>query len=334
MKATNNPPTARPRSSQRTLSRHRGRHPVLLAGCLLTAVLAHAAEGRLNGFDVANALIPVEAIRRGGPPRDGIPAIDRPRFQPASQPAPWMEDDDLLLSVTVGDETRGYPLRILVWHEIVNDTIAGRPIAVTYCPLCGTGMVFDRRAGGRELSFGVSGLLYQSDVLMYDRQTESLWSQLAMKSVAGPLAGTPLNWLPAEHVTWKAWRQEHPDGRVLTTDTGFTRNYRATPYRRYFESPDTMFPVPEHRTELPKKAWVLGVLVEGRPQCYPLALLEKKGRIEDRVGDVAIEVRFEPDTRRARVTRLADGQPLPSVMAYWFAWQAFHPETGLWKETE
>lgn len=311
-----------------------GRFRLTFALWTVAAGLNLAAAEHLNGFDLSNALIPPEAVRSGGPPRDGIPAIDRPSFDPASRPAPHLRDDDLVLSLALGSESRAYPLRILAWHEIVNDVIQGRPIAVTYCPLCGTAMVFDRRVGERVLDFGVSGLLYQSDVLIYDRQTESLWSQLAMKAVAGPLAGRSLVWLPSEHLTWKAWRQLHPDGRVLSTRTGFRRDYRRNPYERYAAGPRPMFLVPEHRTELPKKAWVLGVLVNGRAQCYPLEALEKQERIQDTVGGVPLEVSYDPETRRARVKRMPDGEPLPSVTAYWFAWQAFYPDTGLWRATE
>ncbi len=159
------------------------------AGLTASLTLHLGAAERLNGFDVSNALIPREAILSGGPPRDGIPAIVRPRFDPASRAASFLKDEDLVVSVTVEDETRAYPLRILVWHETVNNVIRGQPLAITYCPLCGTAMVFDRRVGERTLDFGLSGLLYQSDVLMYDRQTESLWSQLAMQSVAGATGG-------------------------------------------------------------------------------------------------------------------------------------------------
>jgi hypothetical protein len=159
--------------------------------------------GRFNGFIVSNATIQLDDILSGGPPRDGIPAIDNPRFITPSE-ADFMQGDDEVVSVTFGNETRAYPLRILVWHEIVNDEIAGQPIVVTYCPLCGTAMVFSRRVGARTLDVGVSGLIYQSDVLIYDRQTESLWSQLRMEAVSGSLVESPLTWLPSEQQTWAA----------------------------------------------------------------------------------------------------------------------------------
>lgn len=154
---------------------------------VLPSVQVHGREP-FNGFDVSHSSVPIAEILAGGPGRDGIPAIDRPRFVMPEQ-ALFLNDDDQVLSVTIDGETRAYPLRILVWHEIVNDKIGTTPIAVTYCPLCGTGMVFSREVDAREVDFGVSGLLYQSDMLMYDRQTESLWSQLEMKAIAGRKVG-------------------------------------------------------------------------------------------------------------------------------------------------
>ena len=154
-----------------TMGGRRGLEAGLVGLALAACVLAGNEAGEpasLNGFALTNPQVPIAEIRSGGPPRDGIPAIDQPVFV-AGNSARFLRDDDLVVSFSEGGETRAYPLRILVWHEIVNDTVGGRPVAVTYCPLCGTAMVFDRRVGDRTLSFGVSGLLYQSDVLMYDR---------------------------------------------------------------------------------------------------------------------------------------------------------------------
>jgi len=283
-----------------------------------------------NGFDISNATIPKNEIFSGGPPRDGIPAIDKPKFVTTAE-AGFLRDDDLVVSYTIGGKARAYPLRVLVWHEIVNDDFEGQSIAVTYCPLCGTAMVFDRRVGERALSFGVSGLLYQSDVLMYDRQTESLWSQLAMKSVAGPLVNTPLDWLPSAHLTWAAWKAKHPGGQVLSPDTGFQRDYEGAAYAGYEDHPETMFPVPAHRQELPRKEWVAGILVNGTAKAYPLKALAERPSFQDRIGDLEIEVEFDAKTRLLTIRRRDTGELLPYVKAYWFAWQAFYPATELWE---
>ncbi|MDA1272697.1 MAG: DUF3179 domain-containing protein [Verrucomicrobia bacterium] len=304
---------------------------LLVAGFVAdSAVAAPQSRGTFNGFNVSNATIPTSEILSGGPGRDGIPSIDKPKFVRPSA-ANFMLPDDLVVSVTIGDKTRAYPLRILVWHEIVNDDLAGQPIAVTYCPLCGTAMVFNRQVGNRTLAFGVSGLLHNSDVLMYDRQTDSLWSQLAMKSVSGSQVNTELEWLASEHLTWAAWKEKYPQGEVLSTQTGAQRNYSGSAYASYEQSPDTMFPVPTHRAELPKKDWVVGVIVDGVARAYPLKSLPPGQTVRDENNSAALEITFHPATQLAEVRRVESGEALPSVKVYWFAWQAFYPETALWK---
>lgn len=306
---------------------------LLLAGFITVPNDAPAAPpGRaaFNGFDVSNGIIPTSEILSGGPPRDGIPAIDHPRYI-RPEAVNFLRPDDLVVSMTLGGLTRAYPLRILVWHEIVNDELGGQPIAVTYCPLCGTAMVFNRRIGGRTLSFGVSGLLHFSDVLMYDRQTDSLWSQLAMRAVSGPQVNTALEWLPSEHLTWAAWKEKYPQGEVLSTQTGYQRDYSGTAYAGYEQSPGTMFPVPTYRAELPKKAWVIGVIVDGVARAYPLDSLPPDQMVRDQINSAALEVTFHPASQLAEVRRAGSGEPIPYVKAYWFAWQAFYPKTELWK---
>src|SRR6266545_6199515 len=150
-------------------------------------------------------LLDPDQILSGGPPPDGIPPVDEPRFSRAAT-VDWLADAEPLLSLTVGGETRGYPLQVMTWHEIVNDTIAGVPVAVTYCPLCNSGVAFERRAAGRVLSFGTSGLLYADNLVMYDRQTESLWPQLTGQAALGVLTGTTLRGIPMGIVAWREFR--------------------------------------------------------------------------------------------------------------------------------
>ncbi|MBD3225299.1 MAG: DUF3179 domain-containing protein [Caldithrix sp.] len=297
---------------------------LLMGFVLATNVVAQTKLG----FDLSNATINVDEIVPGGPPRDGIPSIDHPKFIPVQQ-ADYLQDDDIVIGLVRGDTARAYPTRILIWHEIVNDVFGGQPVAITYCPLCGTSMVFERKINGKVRTFGVSGLLYRSDVLMYDRQSESLWSQLAMKAVNGPEAGAELTWLPSEHLTWKAWREKYPNGQVLSTDTGFDRNYGGEAYASYFASDETMFSVPHKRKELANKAWVVGVIINGQAKAYPVEELPSNKTIKDRIGDLDIELRYDANKRLHEVVS-AGGQTIPSVMAFWFAWQAFYPDTELW----
>ncbi len=282
-----------------------------------------------NGFDLSNARIPREEILPGGPARDGIPSIDAPKFVPP-EAATFLRDGDIVLSVTHGQTTRAYPLRVLVWHEIVNDTIESEPVVITYCPLCGTGMVFTRKSGGKVRTFGVSGLLYQSNVLMYDRETESLWSQLKMEAVSGPAAGEKLRWLPSEHLTAKQWKAKYPSGQVLSTDTGYRRDYNSDAYADYFANDATMFPVHRTRNEFPAKTWVLGVIAGGKAKAYPIEQLPDGKVVNDIVGGQQLRVAFHKAERRPEVRDASDAA-VPAVMVFWFAWQAFYPGTEVWR---
>jgi hypothetical protein len=302
---------------------------VMTAAFLVATQAAHPADRfAYNGFDVSNALIPVQAIERGGPPKDGIPAIDRPKFVSAS--AARLAPTDRVLGLQLQGVEKAYPVRILNWHEVVNDQFGAHPVAITYCPLCGTGVAFDARLGDRVLNFGVSGLLYNSDVLLYDRGTDSLWSQLKQLAVAGPLKGSSLTALPLEHTTWKDWFARHPDTLVLSTETGHVRDYGRDPYEGYDKVARLMFSVSHRDERIPVKEWVLGVSIGTARKAYPFTALERAtggaGELKDMVGGQPIVVRYD---RQHRTARAFDGQqrPLPAVTAFWFAWVAFNPAT-------
>lgn len=299
-------------------------------GIICVALFVCTGALAQDEFDLSNSLIPRNEILPGGPPRDGIPAIDQPRFiKPAD--VNFLRDEDRVLSVKIDNEVRAYPLRILVWHEIVNDQIGDRAIAVTYCPLAGASLVIDRQVNGRKLSFGVSGLLYQSDLIMYDRETESLWPQIAMTAVSGAQAGEQLRWLPSEQMTWRAWREAHPDGKVLSTQTGHARDYSGKAYADYDRFSETMFPVRWSRPELSKKSWVIGVIVNSQAKAYALDDLTKQKRVQDNVAGRQIEVVYDLARRSTEVIDKQSGQPIPFTMSYWFAWQAFYPRTELFE---
>ena len=300
---------------------------MLPAFAAISLGICHAAAAQ-NGFDLSNATIPQNEILPGGPPRDGIPAIDQPQFVKSSE-VNFLRDEDRVLSIKIDKEVRAYPLRILAWHEIVNDRVGDHAIAVTYCPLAGAGLAFDRQVKDRKLTFGVSGLLYQSDLVMYDRETESLWPQIAMKAASGPQAGAKLRWLPSEDMTWRAWREAHPDGKVLSPETGYTRDYASQAYASYERSREPMFPVKWSRPELPKKSWVIGVIVNGQAKAYVLDDLKREPRVQDDVADQQIEIVYDPARRSAEIINKQNGAPVPFTMAYWFAWQAFYPKTEL-----
>lgn len=302
--------------------------PVGLAAAL---AVPRATGQRLNGFDLRDSLIPAEAILGGGPQRDGIPSIDRPRFIPASRSG--LGDSDRVLGLVRQGQARAYPIRILNWHEVVNDRFGDEAVAITYCPLCGTGMAFDARVQASVLSFGVSGLLYNSDVLLYDRQTESLWSQIMAQAVTGPMRGRSLTSLPMTHTRWAAWRARHPGTTVLSPETGHVREYSYDPYEGYEQVPRLMFAVQHRDDRVYMKEWVLGLRLGGQAKAYPFERLARqvdaRGRLRDQLGGQAVEIRYDRNHGSAEAFVDIQGQALPAVMAFWFAWAAFHPQTEL-----
>jgi len=291
-------------------------------------VLASAAARTLNGFDLTDALVPSDQILHGGPGRDGIPAIEAPKFIPAS--AARLAPDDRVLGLARNGAVKAYPVRILNWHEIVNDRFGDEPIAVTYCPLCGTGIAYLAQAGRQVTTFGVSGLLYNSDLLLYDRATQSLWSQITAQAITGPLKGTKLTPVTLTHTTWADWKKRHPDTLVLSEDTGFNRDYGRDPYAGYAMSPRIMFPTTKTSDRFPPKEPVLGVELNGARKAYAFSELAKalgsrsSGTIDDRVGGSSVSIRFDREHRTARAFD-SSGRELPAYVAFWFAWSAFYP---------
>lgn len=298
--------------------------------CLLVFCLPVHGQTK-NGFDLSDASVPPNQIMQGGPPRDGIPSIDKPKFL-AADDAQFLRDKDRILGVIRNGIAKAYPIRILDYHEIVNDHFGDEAIIVSYCPLCYTGMVFSAQAAGNELTFGVSGLLYNSDVLLYDRKTGSLWSQVLSKAITGTLKGVKLTSLPASHTTWRDWSARHPDTLVLSTDTGYRRDYRRTPYIDYARSSRLMFPVENKNTEYRNKSLVLGITIDDKTKAYPFEELKKNGleKFEDVVNGKAITIEWFESEDYAHILD-NNGRELPSVIAYWFAWYAFYPETEIFR---
>lgn len=301
----------------------------LLAGLLLGPSGSSWAIEK-NGFRLDGALIAADDIKHGGPPKDGIPAIDQPKFIKPGE-VHFLKASDRVLGIARNGVAKAYPVRILNWHEIVNDRFGNERIAVTFCPLCGTGMAYLAQLGERPLSFGVSGLLYNSDVLLFDRQTDSLWSQLLSQAVSGPLKGTRLTSVPLTHTTWADWRKRYPDTLVLSLDTGFERDYARDPYEGYAQNPVLMFPVKGESTRYHPKEQVIGVEMNGKFKAYPFVELGKnRGDVQDVVGGKKITIRYDAEHRTGTVYDAA-GKEVPSVIAFWFAWYAFHNDTEVFQ---
>ncbi len=283
----------------------------------------------LNGFNLSDASIPVDEIAKGGPPRDGIPSIDQPIFYPASEGT--LQGKERILGVYYNGVAKAYPINILNYHEIVNDDFAGEKIVLTYCPLCGSGMAFISTIDGTDNTFGVSGLLYNSDVLLYDRVTESLWSQMLSEAISGPLKGSELTLLTTENTTWAEWKSRFPHSLYLSDETGHARDYSQTPYKGYDQSDQLYFPVSQNNSAMPPKELVVGIEINGKFKAYPLKELQKlESDFEDSFNDHVIVISFDPQSNSTRLTT-KDGKPYPSFTSFWFAWYTFHPNTKVFK---
>lgn len=225
-------------------------------------------------------LVDPDDIRSGGPPPDGIPSIDDPRFL-APAAVDFLAENEPVLAVEVDGDARAYPIQILMWHELVNDTIGGTPVTVSYCPLCNSAVAYDRRVDDLVLEFGTSGRLWNSALVMYDRQTETLWSHFTAQGIVGELTGVELETLPVATVPWGVWRDANPDGLVLSRDTGFERDYGRNPYLGYDDLDGTPFlfegEVDGRYTAMTR---IVGVEIDGDAVGVPLAALQENGVVD------------------------------------------------------
>ena len=269
---------------------------------LMTASLAAAAVGEAVTLrtDTSKTLVPLEQIISGGPPPDGIPAIDRPAFVSPADAAAWLAPKEPVLALEVQGDARAYPLQILMWHEIVNDVVGGVPVAVTFCPLCNSGIVFERVLDGTTLDFGTSGKLYKSDLVMYDRQSHSLWAQMEGRAIVGARAGARLTLIPANTLSFEEWRATHPAGKVLSRETGHTRKYGVNPYESYDQpqlGPFLFRGRPDPRR--PPKERVVGIKLGETARAYPWPVLVEHGVVHDRLGDQPLVILYRPGTLSA-----------------------------------
>jgi len=313
-----------------------------------------------------NDVVPEDKIVGGGPPKDGIPSIDNPKFVTAKD-ADFLANDDVVIGLRLNNVTKAYPLSILVWHEIVNDKLGDTPVSVTYCPLCFTSEVFLRKINGSEVEFGTSGKLYNSNLVMYDRYTDSLWSQALGKGISGNLAGYELEKLPFDIAKWSDWKTLYPETLVLSKDTGFQRPYGTDPYGNYYTDPQIIFPVENKDNRLHPKEIIFGLYVDGSYRAYKLNDLESKKLVNDVLASKNILlVSLYPEMARA-FDRQVDGRVLDFTYSngvitdkqtnsqwnfegkaiagplqgkklerivinpgFWFEWAAFHPKTEIY----
>ncbi len=303
--------------------------------------------------------IRLEEVTWGGVRKDGIPSLDNPRMIRPGE-ADYLREDDLVFGVSINGDARAYPLRIMGWHEMFNDVIGGVPVALAYCTLCGSGILFETQVEGRRkpLIFGSSGFLYRSNKLMFDRETHSLWNQFTGQPVVGPLvdSGVTLTQRPVVIAPWRDWRQANPETQVLSLRTGHNRDYGSgVVYNDYFASPDLMFPTIVNQRVHQQKDYVFGVRVFGAAKAWPIEVFAGGRVLNDAIADRPLVLIGDADGRTVRAYErgglvfaaapdgvmsddgtlwqrqeealvAADGRRLPRVaghIAYWFAWNGY-----------
>jgi len=326
----------------------------VLTGSLQAAStqLPLADEARLQPAP-AGAYLSV--MQSGGPGKDGIPAIDKPRFWDASKADNYLDDQDIVFGVYHNGEARAYPQRVLVWHELVNDTVGGKPLSVSYCPLTATAIGFERGT----TTLGVSGNLINSNMVMYDRATESYWPQILAVAIRGELEGSALEEHRVVWTTWRRWKQRHPETTVLSTDTGHMRNYRRDPYGQY--NPPSgyyavgsarMFPVMNETADFSDKHTILGFRTADLTVAVDLKYLRDRKIIQHAHNGEHFLIVYDPgldtgwvyrhdqpvDVNHDQLTFAAGGPQAPSLdeltpvnafKAMWFAWAAYYPDTAV-----
>jgi len=305
----------------------RRRLPFLLLPCLLALAGASGAEDSLEGFAIGNLSVDRSLLVSGGPGRDGIKVVDAPEFSHIGE-ATWVGRDTEVIGVELDGQARAYPVRMLEYHQIVNDELAGVPIAVTYDPLSGTPATFRRKLGDRTLHFAVSGLLYNHNFVLFDRETESLWSQFLGRAIAGPLVGTKLERLVTRQETTGVWIARHVDSLFMRPPFPEKVFYQLSPYASYWVEDATLYPVAAKDETYHAKELVLGVEVGDVTRAYLGSILTREGgRVDEKIDGKRVRVAYDTETGTFQYD-VDEGVRVTE--AYWLAWKAFHPKTEIW----
>jgi hypothetical protein len=277
-----------------------------------------AGAEREFSTDFSKHSVPYSEILSGGPPKDGIPAIDAPQFVSVAEADIWLKPKEPVVLLSVNGDARAYPMQILMWHEIANDAVGDVPVVVTFCPLCNTAIAFDRRFENDVLDFGTTGRLRNSNLIMYDRQTETWWQQATGEAIAGEHTGKQLQFLPAMIVSWEEFKTAHPDGNVLSRESGHHRDYGRNPYAGYDDVDNSPFLYRgDTDGRLLPMARVLTVEINGDAVAYPYDVLKEVAVINDTVGGTPIAAFWKAGTASALdSSSIAEGRDVGAVNTY------------------
>jgi hypothetical protein len=280
--------------------------------------------------DFTGAKIKPSDLVNGCPEKDCIPAINAPKFVPADH-VEWIATSDVIFVLEYKKTKKIYPQKILNWHEIVNDEVEGIPIVVSFCPLCGTAIAFERIVNGKTTKFGVSGKLHNSDLVMYDKLEGNLWQQLTGEAIVGPAArrNETLTSFPLITTTWGEWRDNLSKSYVLSLTTGHERNYEEYPYDDYETNESIFFPVSHLDKSISPKTPVIGVAYKGYSKAFKVSDLKKNSEIIDSVGGIYIKISRNKNGR-VTVVNQASLEKINVYRYFWFAWKTFYPESVLW----
>ena len=270
--------------------------------------------------DFSKRSVSFDEILSGGPPKDGIPSIDEPTYVSIEQADEWIENAEPVITLNINGEARAYPIQVLMWHEIVNDSLGGKPVAITFCPLCNTAIVYDREIKELVVDFGTTGRLRYSNLIMYDRQTETWWQQGTGEAIVGELLGANLEELPAVMISWKDFKNLYPDGDVLSRDTGYSRSYGVNPYSGYddIDRPPFLYDGPETPDVLSPMERVYTLALEDKAVAYPYRNFEQEHVINDTVGNNEIVVMWKGGTASALdANEIALGRDVGAVSAFY-----------------
>jgi hypothetical protein len=275
-------------------------------------LVGFAQEQMFRGWqtNTDKAIVDLDELKQGGPPKDGIPSIDDPDFITTDQAGSWIADNEPVILVKYQGKVRAYPLQILIWHEIVNDHLGGEPVLITFCPLCYSALVFERTVEGEVLEFGVSGFLRHSDLVMFDRKTETLWQQFTGKAIVGDYVGTNLKQIPSQIISFEQLKNSYPDAEVLSKDTGYDRNYGSNPYTGYDNINNTpLFGAGNDDGRLPPMEKVIGVKLEEQHKAYPYSVTRKEQVINDRLANIPLLIlHTEGATSAMDAARIAESK--------------------------